>query len=141
MSKFREQIKEEIKEEVGDLIYEKAKAEIRKKISDRFQSVLSRFLRFFGFKRKRKESLGKISEELKSKQEVFMSKTTLGILELFTLKYIETAIEISTSTVIENHHNGSMQNRIVEKINISDKEKNQNTESNESSVTNEGDDQ
>lgn len=133
MSKFRETLKNEIKEEVGDLIYEKAKAEVKQKINDRFQSSLTGFLRFFGINRKQKESINTISEELKANEELFMSKTTLGILELFTLKFAEIAINISSSTLIENHHEGWIPTTIVERGSDLMKEKNQNIKSKKSS--------
>lgn len=102
MSKFKESLKEEIKEEVGDLIYEKAKTEIKEEISERYQSTLDRVLGVFGIRRKRKEAIEKASQEIKQKEELLMSQSALGIVELFTINFGRTALEISSTFVGEN---------------------------------------
>lgn len=102
MSKFKESLKEEIKEEVGDLIYEKAKQEVKQEIKSRTGSAYSRFLAFFGIQRSRKKAIDELSGEIQQQDEIFMSETTLGILELFSLNFGRAAIEITAGVVGEN---------------------------------------
>lgn len=104
MSKFKDSLKEELKEEVGDLIYEKAKKEVRSKINERYESGVDKLLGFFGIHRKRKKAIEQISAEIEDKRDISMSETGWGILQLFSMEYLRAGVEITLSIVSKNEH-------------------------------------
>ncbi|MFZ9029014.1 MAG: hypothetical protein ACO2Z9_08360 [Crocinitomicaceae bacterium] len=99
MSEIRKHIKEELKEEFGDLVYEKAKAEVKERFWSRYYAFTDRIFAFFGYTEPRRKKIEKISEEIKADTHLTSSDTVLGMMELFTLHYANSAVELLTSMV------------------------------------------
>lgn len=94
MSEIRKHIKEELKEEFGDLVYEKAKAEVKERFWSRYYALTDKIFAFFGYKEPQRKKIEKISEEIKADTQLTSSDTILGIMELFTLHYADSAVEL-----------------------------------------------
>lgn len=102
MSKLKDSIKEEIKEELGDIIYEKAKAEVKHKINSRYSHFKRRFLSFFGINNTRDQQLEEVEKHLDEQQTPIASDTVLGMIELFTVHYATAIAELSTN-ILTSH--------------------------------------
>ena len=110
MSKFKESLKEEIKEEIGDLIYEKAKAEVKSKIKNRLVSAKKKFLSFFGIRDTKKQRISRISKEIQDDENILLSDTSLGIIELFTVKFVHSIFETAGSVLSpQNSHESNIE--------------------------------
>jgi hypothetical protein len=97
VSKIRKHIKEELKEEFGDLVYEKAKEEVKERFWSRYYTITDKIFAFFGFTAHKRKEIEKISEELKAENQLTSSDTVLGMMELFTLHYANSAVELMTT--------------------------------------------
>lgn len=96
MSNLKDSIKEEIKEEIGDLIYEKAKAEVKHKISSRYRRLRNRVLSFLGIRNTRVQQIEEVEKHIVEEETPIASDTVLGIVELFTVNYVATFAELTT---------------------------------------------
>lgn len=99
MSKLKDTIKEEIKQELGDIIYEKAKAEVKHKISSRYRRFKKRVLSFFGYSNTRSQQIEEVEKHLVQSQTPIASDTVLGIIELFTVNYASALTEFTTNVL------------------------------------------
>ncbi len=101
MGRLREEIKKEIRDEVEDIVYEKAKEEIKSKISEKYHEIKGKIFNFFGIKETQGDKIYRISEEIKKTQNPVLDDQVLGVIELFTLNYARTLVELMSSTVRE----------------------------------------
>jgi hypothetical protein len=99
MSEIRKHIKEELKEEFGDLVYEKAKAEVKERFWSRYYAITDKIFAFFGYTEPQRKKIDKISEEIKADTHLTSSDTVLGMMELFTLHYTNSAVELMVTMV------------------------------------------
>ena len=99
MSEIRKHIKEELKEEFGDLVYEKAKAEVKERFWRRYYAITDKIFAFFGYTEPQRKKIDKISEEIKTETHLTSSDTVLGMMELFTLHYANSAVELMATMV------------------------------------------
>ena len=99
MSEIRKHIKEELKEEFGDLVYEKAKAEVKERLWSRYYAFTDKIFAFFGYTEPQRKKIDKISEEIKADTHLTSSDTVLGMMELFTLHYANSAAELMATMV------------------------------------------
>lgn len=99
MSEIRKHIKEELKEEFGDLVYEKAKEEVKDRFWSRYYAFTDKIFAFFGYTEPKRKKIEKISEEIKAETNLTSSDTVLGMMELFTLHYANSAVELMATMV------------------------------------------
>lgn len=99
MSEIRKHIKEELKEEFGDLVYEKAKAEVKERFWSRYYAFTDKIFAFFGYTEPQRKKIEKISEDIKADTHLTSSDTVLGMMELFTLHYANSAVELMATVV------------------------------------------
>lgn len=99
MNKLKENIKEEIKEEIGDIIYEKAKAEVKQQVQDRYHSLTGRLLAFFGIKGTKRQKIREVEKEIRKDTTPIASDAVLGIIELFTINYLTSVVELTTQVL------------------------------------------
>ncbi len=99
MSEIRKHIKEELKEEFGDLVYEKAKAEVKERFWSRYYAITDKIFAFFGYNEPQRKKIERISEEIKADTGLTSSDTVLGMMELFTLHYANSAVELMATMV------------------------------------------
>lgn len=101
MSEIRKHIKEELKEEFGDLVYEKAKAEVKERFWSRYYAFTDKIFAFFGYTEPQRKKIEKISEDIKADTHLTSSDTVLGMMELFTLHYANSAVELMATMVAD----------------------------------------
>jgi hypothetical protein len=72
---------------VEDIVYQKAKEEIKSKIGEKYQSVKRGVLSFLGIRNTTRQTIDQISEEIKESHNPILDDQVLGVLELFTGGY------------------------------------------------------
>ena len=85
-------IEDEIAEKIGDIIYEKAKEDIKSKIRASINNVKQKVRSFFGLKESKRQKIEQISTEIKEKQATVIEDNILGIMELYTVHFVLTMV-------------------------------------------------
>jgi hypothetical protein len=108
MSRMRNKLKKKVKE----IIYEQAKQEVRSAVSEKISNVKKKLRAFFGMGESRNEKVNRITKVYKEKKDIAFQDVMVGVLELYTLNYVQTMAELLSHTVREvpeneknhNHH-------------------------------------
>jgi hypothetical protein len=101
---IRKEIKEEFSEEIKEVIYEQAKKEIKEKVKTKAYSIKDRFLRFLGVGETQEQRIRRISSEIASKEDILLSDSVLGTVELFTSKFSSSFLELlGIDTTLPEH--------------------------------------
>lgn len=99
MGKFKESLKEEIKEEISDIVYQKAKEEIRTELKSRWRRIVDAIRNFFGLGESKSSKVDREAEKVQQNGDIFIDDSLLGILELFSIEYGKTMAELTSSVV------------------------------------------
>ena len=86
------EIKDKFAEKIGDIIYEKAKEDIKSKIRASINNVKQKVRSFFTLKESRRHKTDRISIEIKEKQSTVIEDNVLGIMELYTVHFVLTMV-------------------------------------------------
>ncbi len=102
MGKIKDEIKKEIRNEVKDIIYEKAKQEVKDRVETKYRSIRSRIINFLGLAEPQSDKIYRISQEIKKTKNPVLDDQVLGIVELYTLNFGESLIELFGSTMSQS---------------------------------------
>lgn len=85
-------VKDKIAEKIGDIIYEKAKEDVKSKIRASINNFKQKVRSFFWLRESKRQKIERISTEIKEKQSTVIEDNVLGIMELYTVHFILTMV-------------------------------------------------
>lgn len=85
-------IKEKIADKIGDIIYKKAKEDVKSKIRTSINNVKQKVRSFFRLKESQKQKIEKISTEIKEEKSKTIEDNVLGVLELYSIQFVKTMV-------------------------------------------------
>lgn len=85
-------VKDKIAEKIGDIIYEKAKEEVKSKIRASINNAKQKVRSFFSLKDSKKQKIDRISTEITEKQSNMIEDNFLGIIELYSIHFVKTIV-------------------------------------------------
>ncbi|MDX1798434.1 MAG: hypothetical protein R3255_07285 [Candidatus Lokiarchaeia archaeon] len=92
-------LKDKIEEKVEDIVYKKAKEEIKFTLKSYLESLVAKAFSFFGWEESQEQKIKRISKEIKEKEDIRMDDSVVGMVELFTLTYIQTMANLLSFSV------------------------------------------
>lgn len=93
------ELKDKIEEKVEDIVYKKAKEEIKSTVRSYIDAFIGKIFSFFGWEETQAQKIKRISKEIKEKEDIRMDDNVVGILELFTLTYVQTMANLISFSV------------------------------------------
>ena len=92
---------DKLKSKVKTILYEKAKEEARSYISGKFNAIKNKIRSFFGFGESRQQRLERIGKFYTTKKDLGHQNLVMGVVELYTLNYVQTMAEMMSHSVRE----------------------------------------